>query len=109
MKDKKLYSLHEAIKSSYKTEPLRIDLAERVADQVFVKGKNSSVTLDKGLYVFVAALIAGAIIYCLSFFRGFFSFPLLLLLVPMIAYFGLSAKEFMTMSKNIELMAQSSK
>ena len=101
MGDKKRYALGDAIKNSYKTEPLKIDLAETVADKAFNGPKKPSAVLDSGLYVFFAVLIVASIIYCLIFFKEFFLSPSFLFLIPIVAYFGLAAKEFMTMSKKI--------
>ncbi len=101
MKNEEHYSLDEAIKKFYNSEPLKIDLATTVANKVFVKRNEDSIEWDKWLYVFVAVLIAGALIYSVSFFKDFSLSLFLLIVIPMVSYFGLSAKEFLLMSKKI--------
>jgi hypothetical protein len=101
MKNEKEYSLDEAIKNFYKSEPLKIDLANTVANKAFIKRNEVSVVWDKWLYVFAAAIILGALIYSFNFLKDFSLSLLLLIVIPMVSYFGLSAKEFLLMSKKL--------
>ena len=100
MKDNKKYSLDEAIRNFYKIEPLKIDLAKTVASKIYAIPKNSSATLDKWLYVFVAALTVSGLIFSFSHFRDYSLPTTLLVLIPVAGYFGLSAKEYSLMSKH---------
>ncbi len=94
MKKDKHYNLEEAIKNFYKSEPLKIDLANTVANKVFAKPKEVSVVSDKWLYIFVAILIVCGLIYIFSFLKEFSQPYVLLIFIPLIGYFGLSLRSF---------------
>ena len=101
MKKKEQYKLGEAIQNFYKTEPLKIDLANATADKIFVKTKDASPVFDKWLYTFAAILFAIGMIYCFSIFSRFSLQLILLTLVPAACYFGLSVKEHLLISKRL--------
>lgn len=101
MKEKKTYSLGEAIKQFHKTEPLKIDLANTVANKVFVKAKMPSVILENWLYVFVAVIVVGGLIYSFSLFSNDLLPLYFLFLIPVACYFGFSVKEYWVMSKRL--------
>lgn len=101
MKAKKQYNLDEAIRSFYKTEPLKIDLPTTVANKVTLSPNKITVLLDSLLYGFVAVLACAGLIYSFSLFSHY-SFPALYLVaIPVACYFGLSVKEYSLMSKRI--------
>ena len=99
MRENKQYSLDEAIRTFYKTEPLKIDLAKNVASKIYVKPKKVSVKLDNWLYVFVVVLAVGGLIFSFSLFTNYSLPTVFLVLIPVACFFGLSAKEYLLMSK----------
>ena len=101
MKENKTYSLSEAIKQFHKTEPLRIDLSNTVADKIFVKPQKVPVVLDNWLYMFVVVIAIGGLMYSISLFSNNSLPAFFLFLIPVACYFGLSAKEYWVMSKRL--------
>ena len=101
MKENKAYNLREAIKQFHKTEPLKIDLANTVANKIFVNVKKPSVILENWLYVFVAVIVVGGLIYSFSLFSNYSLPSMFLVLVTVACYFGLSAKEYWVISKRL--------
>jgi len=101
MKNEEKIDLYEAIKEFQKTEPLKMDLATTVADKIFVKHKTKMVVLDKWFYAFVAALVIIGLIYSFSLVNSSTLLSILVLLIPIIFYLGLSVKEYKLMSKRI--------
>lgn len=101
MREDKKYSLGEAIRDFHKTEPLKIDLAKTVASKIYSKPQKSSVALDSWLYVFVAILTVCGLIFCLSLITNYSLPAVLLVLIPVACYFGLSAKEYSLLSKRL--------
>ena len=101
MKDNKQYSLDEAIRNFYKIEPLKIDLAKTVTSKVYVIPKKISSALDNWLYVFVAVLTVCGLIFSFTLFANYSLPTMFLVLIPVACYFGLSAKEYSLLSKQL--------
>ncbi|HEX9827877.1 MAG TPA: hypothetical protein VGA80_14855 [Flavobacteriaceae bacterium] len=101
MKEKEQYSLDEAIGKFYKTEPLKIDLAKTVANSVFGEEKKVSVFFDKMLYFIVCLIAVGAVIYCISLFSKLSISSVMLFLIIVVSFFGLSVKEHSVLSKKV--------
>jgi len=99
MKSEEQIDLYKAIKEFQKTEPLKMDLATTVADKIFVKRKIKMVVLDKWIYAFVAALVVIGLIYSFSLVNPSSLLSMLVLLIPIIFYIGLSIKEYKLLSK----------
>lgn len=99
MKDKKVYSLGEAIQKFHETERLEIDLSTTIADRIFPPQKPGFVLPERLLYILAAALIGGGLVYSFGFLKTV-SIPSLVLLVAFLtAYFALSFKEYHLFSR----------
>jgi hypothetical protein len=101
MKGDKPYNLNEAIKKFHKTMPLQIDLATTVANMVFVKRNVVITLLDKWLYAFVAFLVGGGLIYGFILTIPSSLLSMIVIIISIAYYFGLSVKEYKLMSKKI--------
>jgi hypothetical protein len=98
---KKRYHLDEAIKTFYKTDALKVDLAASVANKVFAEHKKAYAFLDRGLYLLVSVLVIGGVFYCFSLFKQLPAVLILLITVGIVSYFLLSYKEYTVMSKRL--------
>src|SRR4051812_44922447 len=101
MKKQKEYSLEEAVKSFYKTEPLKTDLAARVADTIFSKGKKSSPVFETWLYAFAVILTIAGIIYGLNYLIQVSVLSGLLIIISIAVYLTLSFKEYSVTAKKL--------
>ena len=99
MKTEKEYNLKVVINKFYKTDPLRIDLANTVANRIFVKSKIEIALLDKWLYVFVAVLVSCGLIYSFILVNPSSLLLALVIILPIVFFSGLSVKEYKLMSK----------
>jgi hypothetical protein len=99
MKTEKEYNLQEAINKFYKTEPLKIDLATTVANRIFVKRKIEIALLDKWLYASVAVLVGCGLIYSFILVNPSSLLSVLVIILPIVFFTGLSVKEYRLMSK----------
>jgi hypothetical protein len=101
MKTEKKYTLPEAIGKFHKTVPLQIDLATTVANKVFAKRKMEIALLDSWLYAFVAVIAGTGLIYTFILVYTASLLSVLVIIIPIIFYFGLSVKEYKLMSERL--------
>ena len=94
MNEKNQYKLDEAIKELYRIEPLQHDLAATVANKIFAEQKKESAVSDKILLATLCLLIAVSLVYVFSLFAEISATAVLLLVVAVTGFTGLSVKEY---------------
>ena len=109
MKEKNQYNLDEAVKELYKTEPLRQDLASTVANKVFAKQKTASSVLDKILVVTLFFVITASLVYGFSLLGGITLTAVLIFVITIAGFIGLSVKEHLIMLKRINNEGQNAR
>jgi hypothetical protein len=90
---KENYNLDEAVKKLYKVEPLRRDFAAIVANKAFGEQKRDSTVLDKLLFITLCFVITASLIYGLSLLGGVSLTIILIFVVTILGFIGLSIKE----------------
>lgn len=99
MDEKEKINLGEALKQFYSDEPLKINLAASVADKVFAKQKTSATFADKWVFYLVVAAAITLLIFLFRYLLLLNISPALLLLtLPVLGYYWLSAKEVSVLS-----------
>jgi hypothetical protein len=100
MKSEERYDLYEAIKKFQETEPLKVDLATTVAERIFVKRKMKFALMDKWLYAFVIGLVSFGLIYSFALVNTSSLLSVVVIIIPIAYYLGLSMKEYKIISQN---------
>jgi hypothetical protein len=101
MKQDEKYTLKNAIRQFYFTEPLKKDLATLVANKVFNKQEKFSFNWDKLLHYLICIVCIGAVAYILSFLKFVSIAPILLLSITVLIVIGVAVKEFRVLSEKI--------
>jgi hypothetical protein len=99
---KEKYKLDKAIKELYKIEPLQQDLAATVANKIFAEHKKESAVLDRILLSALCLVIAISLIYGFSLLAEISPAALLLFVIMIAGFIGLSAKEYSVLSQRIQ-------
>ena len=90
---KENYNLDEAVKKLYKVEPLRRDFAAIVANKAFGEQKRDSTVLDKIHLITLWLVLIASLIYGFSLLSGASLTIILIFIVIILGFIGLSIKE----------------
>lgn len=94
MSNKEQFNLDEAIKLFYKTEPLMVDLSSAVSNKVFAEQRSSVSYKDIAAYLAIGFIGLVVLFLSLNYLVSLqLPLELLLLIIPVLFYFWLSAKE----------------